>query len=166
MNKVVKTREAAWEEVNKIFPTDYEKDEGSSQRAGYPIYRSTAEDHHYYWISDLNNQLEVNMPEQTVNIFIRPDDGKEKPKARYKMVHYSEKDGNSQHELKMLAENIIKYGKTLDECHHVSQQFFSDGTEKVIETGSYCISVLNEVTEIKYWVHFSGCKVTEIIECR
>ena len=42
---VVKTTAEAWEAANKMFPTDYEKDEGSSQRAGYPVYRSTAEDH-------------------------------------------------------------------------------------------------------------------------
>lgn len=32
----------AWGMANEIFPTDYEKDEESSRRAGYPIYRSTA----------------------------------------------------------------------------------------------------------------------------
>lgn len=52
--------EQAWIEANKIFPTDYEKDEASSSRAGYPIYRSTA-DHVNAWISDLNCRLEVNI---------------------------------------------------------------------------------------------------------
>lgn len=163
---VVKTREEAWKEVNKIFPTDYEKDEGSSERAGYPIYRSAAENHYYYWISDLGNRLEVNMPERTENIWIRSDDKKENKVPRYRMFYYTEKNGNTQHELQLLAADIIKYGKTLDECHHVSQEIDPDGTHRVIETGSYCITVLNEVTEIRYWVHFSGCKVTEIIECR
>lgn len=66
----VNSKEAAWNEVNRIFPTDYEKDEESSQRAGYPIYRSTAEDHHYFYICDLNDRLEVNMNAETVNVWI------------------------------------------------------------------------------------------------
>lgn len=56
----VRTREEAWKEVDKIFPTDYYKDEQSSQRAGYPILRSTA-DNVNAWISDLNCRLEVNI---------------------------------------------------------------------------------------------------------
>lgn len=68
----VKTIEEAWNEANKIFPTDYEKDEFSSSRAGYPIYRSTAEGHENDYICDLNDRLEVNIFEgnQTVNIWI------------------------------------------------------------------------------------------------
>lgn len=38
----VMNRESAWAEVNKIFPTDYEKNGEASNRAGYPVYRSTA----------------------------------------------------------------------------------------------------------------------------
>ncbi len=38
-----KSAEEAWNRVNEIFPTDYAKDEDSSQRAGYPIFRSTAD---------------------------------------------------------------------------------------------------------------------------
>ena len=38
---VVKSTAEAWEAANKMLPTDYQKDEESSQRAGYPIYRST-----------------------------------------------------------------------------------------------------------------------------
>ena len=56
----VKNREAAWAEANRIFPTDYEQDTISTERAGYPIYRSTAEDD-FSWISDLGCTLEVNV---------------------------------------------------------------------------------------------------------
>lgn len=68
----VKTIEEAWNEANKIFPTDYEKDEFSSSRAGYPIYRSTAEGHENDYICDLNDRLEVNISKgnQTVNIWV------------------------------------------------------------------------------------------------
>lgn len=68
----VKTMEEAWTKVNEIFPTDYAKDNDSSERAGYPIYRSTAEGHYYDYICDLNNRLEINLAEgnQTINIWI------------------------------------------------------------------------------------------------
>ncbi len=74
----VRTREEAWKEVDKIFPTDYYKDEQSSQTAGYPILRSTADDVNA-WISDLNCRLEVNIqnPEtkeiESTNIWISGD---------------------------------------------------------------------------------------------
>lgn len=60
----------AWAEVQKIFPTDYEHDTSRSERAGYPIYYSTAAVN--AWISDLGNRLEVNLPDgQSVNIWIK-----------------------------------------------------------------------------------------------
>lgn len=56
----VKNREEAWREADRLFPTDYEKDEGASQRAGYPIYRSTAAGNDS-WISDLNTSIELSI---------------------------------------------------------------------------------------------------------
>ena len=70
---VVKTTAEAWEAANKMLPTDYQKDEESSQRAGYPIYRSTAADHYNFYICDLNDRLEVNMNGESVNIWIQPE---------------------------------------------------------------------------------------------
>lgn len=71
--------EQAWIEANKIFPTDYEKDEASSSRAGYPIYRSTAEGNNS-WISDCGTHLELNICDKgsvkSINIWIE----EEKPK--------------------------------------------------------------------------------------
>ena len=32
----VTSKQEAWNKVNEIFPTDYEQDMGSSDRAGYP----------------------------------------------------------------------------------------------------------------------------------
>ena len=32
----------AWRTAERIFPTDYEKNEESSKRAGYPIYETNA----------------------------------------------------------------------------------------------------------------------------
>lgn len=71
---IVKTTAEAWEAANKMLPTDYQKDEESSQRAGYPIYRSTAADHYNFYICDLNDRLEVNMNGESVNIWIREEE--------------------------------------------------------------------------------------------
>ena len=61
----------AWAEVRKIFPTDYEYSTERSERAGYPIYYSTASGVNA-WISDLGNRLEVNLPDgKNVNIWIK-----------------------------------------------------------------------------------------------
>lgn len=53
----------AWEVAASIFPTDYQKDEESSKRAGYPIYKTTSTDESFsgFHISDLNTRLEVSM---------------------------------------------------------------------------------------------------------
>ena len=68
---IVNSIAKAWEIVNEIFPTDYAKDESSSSRAGYPVYRSTADGHHYDYICDLGNRLEVNLSDgRTINIVI------------------------------------------------------------------------------------------------
>jgi len=66
----VNSIQEAWNTVNEIFPTDYEKDEESSRNAGYPIYRSNIE--HYDYICDLNNRLEINLKNgnKTINIWI------------------------------------------------------------------------------------------------
>lgn len=71
-----RTIEEAWNLVNAIFPTDYQKDEESSERAGYPIHRSTAEGHFNDYICDLNNRLEVNLAEgnQSINIWIEAEE--------------------------------------------------------------------------------------------
>ncbi len=61
----------AWTEVGKIFPTDYEYSTERSERAGYPIYYSTAASVNA-WISDLGNRLEVNLPDgKSVDIWIQ-----------------------------------------------------------------------------------------------
>ena len=74
MKMIATSREQAWEMANKIFPTDYEKDESSSQRAGYDIYRHR-ELNYYTRICDLGNRLEVltgEYGECVTNIWIEP----------------------------------------------------------------------------------------------
>lgn len=66
----VRTTKEAWEKADEIFPTDYEKNNERSDRAGYDIYESTLEGCNS-WISDLGNRLEVNLENgETVNIWI------------------------------------------------------------------------------------------------
>lgn len=62
----------AWTMAAEIFPTDYTKDEQSSENAGYPIYRSTTR--HYCYICELGDRLEINLDDgRTVNIWINPE---------------------------------------------------------------------------------------------
>lgn len=69
----VNSKEQAWVEADKLFPTDYIKDEEKSNRAGYDIYYSTC-DGVNAWISDLEDRLEVNLTTgETVNIWIEEE---------------------------------------------------------------------------------------------
>lgn len=74
----VNSREEAWRQAEKIFPTSYMKDERASANAGYPIYRSTSDSTEYRFaqIADLNCRLEVNDGEQTINIWIEEEEVK------------------------------------------------------------------------------------------
>jgi hypothetical protein len=73
----VTSREQAWVEANKLFPTDYEKDEASSARAGYDVYRHPSLNY-YNIICDLGNRLEVltgEYAENVTNIWIEEPKG-------------------------------------------------------------------------------------------
>ena len=65
----VTSRREAWKIADETFPTDYMKDEIASAAAGYDIYRSTAEGVNA-WISDLGNRLEVNIENESFNLWI------------------------------------------------------------------------------------------------
>ena len=68
----VTTRAKAWEEVDSIFPTDYNLDVVSSKNAGYNVYRSPL--NYYDYICDLGDRLEVNFSNgDTINIWIQED---------------------------------------------------------------------------------------------
>ena len=70
----VTSKKEAWEIVNQIFPSDYSEDTGSSERAGYPVYRGVE---YYDYICDLGDRLEVNLKEgnKTINVWIvEPED--------------------------------------------------------------------------------------------
>lgn len=72
MNITVSTKEKAWQLADKLFPTDYMKDEHDSPRAGYPVFNTTSTDDKYtgFHISDLNTALELNMGAETIRINI------------------------------------------------------------------------------------------------
>lgn len=73
--KVSSVKEA-WGLASRLFPTDYEKDEERSARAGYPIHHSTANGVNA-WISDFGNRLELNYNDgKSENIWIELDEGK------------------------------------------------------------------------------------------
>jgi hypothetical protein len=75
----------AWEIVNKYFPSDYEKDEKCSEKAGYPVYRSTSEslpNAYYNYICDLGNCIEINLCDEdwqgsTIRVEIREPEQEE-----------------------------------------------------------------------------------------
>lgn len=72
-----KNREEAWRKADRMFPTDYQKDDIGSEKAGYPIYTSTLEGN-MSWISDLGNRLELNIENEdgdveSVNIWINEE---------------------------------------------------------------------------------------------
>ena len=62
---VVISKEEAWSKADEIFPTDYIKDDRSSENAGYDIYKSTLKGV-YAWISDLGSTLELNLADGSV----------------------------------------------------------------------------------------------------
>ena len=100
----------------------------------------------------------------TINIEVKTESGAKHPTPHRAIAHYSDSKGNEQSQLQLLAADIMKYGKRVGECHHVSQEFFPNGDKRTVMTGSYCIEIINEISGSRYWVHFSGCRVTEIIE--
>lgn len=85
----VKTEYQAWEAVTAFFPAEYKKDEESSARAGYPVYRSI--ENHYDYFCMLGDRIEVNFSNgKTVNVWIKPDQKPEvrqhKPEAELKEI--------------------------------------------------------------------------------
>lgn len=114
----------------------------------------------------MGSRLEVVKTDgSSINVWIERKPTKTaKPASHRAIVQYTEKNGNNQEQLQRLAADVLKYGKRVSACHHMSQEIHPDGTERTILTGSYCIEALNEATGARYWVHFNGCRVTEIIE--
>ena len=124
----VKTREQAWEEVNKIFPSDYEKDQSASVRAGYDIYRNR--DFCYYnYICDLGCRLEVNIGkhgENAINIWI----DSELPEPALKLKDF----------LKMVKEPVQVVVKKDGQCFEYACMSNSFHAEEAMERTVYEVS--------------------------
>ena len=69
----VSTKKEAWRVADALFPGDYEKNSLLSDRAGYPVYQSTAI-YSDSRISDLGDRLELNFDNgDSLNIWIDSD---------------------------------------------------------------------------------------------
>lgn len=58
MKYTAKTIKEAWEIADRLFETDYLKDDTASERAGYDVYKSTLPGSIAH-INDLGNRIEV-----------------------------------------------------------------------------------------------------------
>lgn len=59
MNATVSTRKRAWQLADKLFPTDYMKDERDSLRAGYPVEIKNNFDKLLQYVSDKRKSAEL-----------------------------------------------------------------------------------------------------------
>lgn len=126
----------AWEKVNELFPTDYAKDEASSQNAGYSVYRSTvksdegAYQYYYCYICDLGSSLEITITDHewnctTIYIRIVEPAKAETPKTR---------ENKSEAELKIIAAGIAEHItiRTYDNGSSIDTKRKSSDVEKEI----------------------------------
>ena len=131
----VNTKAEAWEAVNRIFPTDYEKDEAASVNAGYDIYRH-ATLNHYSRICDLGNRLEVLTGENVTNIWIEPEIiknmGTEMSQADYIRLCGEEDRHPTTYELtddaaKVLVNRFFGFEVSRIEIIHEVKTYYKDG---------------------------------------
>lgn len=151
----VNSRVQAWREADRIFPTDYMKDEQASKKAGYDIYKSTA-DGNGSWISDLGNRLEINLEDgSTTNIWIE-----EPKKQRHTSCHmrhfYSDewcRDEKARNQEQL--QEIVR--KIRESCDVYTIDYFEDYT---------CTIYRNENLGLRYWVKDEFGHISEIDEER
>lgn len=74
---------------------------------------------------------------------------------------YTIENVENQAALQSLANDIITYGNKVRDV-----LFLPDGTSRDLEDGRYCIEIEFPMGDRRYWIHFKGCRVTEIIEDR
>lgn len=169
----VTSKEAAWEEVNKIFPADYAEDTSSSERAGYPVYRSSIE--YYDYICDLGDRLEVNLKNggKTINVWIvEPEEKKPARRVCVEVTEYRSckwaKNGMRPEELKKLAQQIFRNGtitKTYHQAYGTNDPDVTHGDEwATVLNGGVAYTVECEGLPVKYVIHMTGFEVSEIIE--
>lgn len=169
----VTSKKEAWEAVNRIFPSDYSKDMGSSERAGYPVYRSETE--YYDYICDLGDRLEVNLKEgcKTVNVWIvEPKEEKPARRGGVEITEYRSckwaKNGMRPEELKKLAQQIFSNGtitNTYHQAYGTNDPAVTHGDEwATVRDGGVAYTVECDGLPVKYIIHMKGFEISEIIE--
>lgn len=162
----------AWEIVNQIFPSDYTEDSKSSERAGYPVYRSSVE--FYDYICDLGNRLEINLKNgcKTINVWIVEPEKKKPARRSVEITEYRSckwaKNGMRPDELKKLAQNIFSNGtitNTYHQAYGTNDPAVTHGDEwATVLNGGVAYTVECEGLPVKYVIHMTGFEVSEIIE--
>lgn len=155
----IKNRDEAWKKAAELFPTDWEEDTNSSNRAGYPVYRSNVDSMFYYWISDLGTALELNMGTETVRIDIDE-----------KAAEDEETAYNQQNESIPFTElSATFYTKHITEeaqtgCSNMSAIY----SELIKEAGRICehfaSDLLIDLESVKSWI--DGCSKSEYAPAR
>lgn len=168
----VTCKKEAWEIVNQIFPSDYTEDSKSSERAGYPVYRSSVE--FYDYICDLGDRLEVNLKNgcKTINVWIVEPEEKKPARHVVEITEYRSckwaKNGMRPEELKKLAQNIFSNGTITNVYHQAygtNDPAVTHGDEwATVLDGGVAYTVECEGLPVKYVIHMTGFEVSEIIE--
>lgn len=156
---IVKNRNEAWKKAAEIFPTDWEEDIFSSNRAGYPVYRSNIDSMFYYWISDLGTSLELNMGADTIKININ-----EEAAENEEVVRIQQNESISFTEL-----SATRYTKHITEeaqtgCLNMSAIY----TKLIQEAGRICeyfaSDLLIDLESVEKWI--DGCSKSEYAPAR
>lgn len=159
----VKSREEAWREADRLFPTDYMKDDHASANAGYPIYMSTA-DGNSSWISDLNTTLELSIMNEKhgidtirINIIPEPEISEEirwsSSEIRNMCICNDWYTAGSIREYSDMLEYVEEHEPTKLNIYKVAQDILehSDDPELYVEAIMFTIS--NDVVKTFYEVH-------------
>ena len=155
----VKNRNEAWKKAAEIFPTDWEEDTFSSNRAGYPVYRSNIDSMFYYWISDLGTALELNMGADTIRININ-----EEAAENEEVIHIQQNESISFTELSATYHTKHITEEAQVGCLNMSAIY----SELIKEAGRICeyyaSDLLFGLEGVKRWI--DGCSKSEYAPAR
>lgn len=127
----------AWAIVDELFPGDYARDDHSSERAGYPIFRATSEDSRAY-ICDLNSCLEINYDDgRSQRIYIDRD----ALKAEHQQTEQAEALAREIQQRKAAEEAAQK----ADEARALAQGELEDAREALADKEAECDDLAQSV---------------------
>lgn len=128
----------AWAIVDELSPGDYTRDDNSSERAGYPIYRATTSESSRAYICDLNGSLEINYDDgSTQRINIRP----EVLEAEHQQTEQAEALAREIQQRKAAEEAAQK----ADEARALAQGELEDAREALADKESECDDLAQSV---------------------